>query len=269
MAVNIQAELERIYNEGKSRETGLTDRLNAIDRYAGQVNPVVRAQMLDSSTRPVGYNPLDDLAAAVNFSENSRDIRARAQGEYDSTRQNNLSLLSQLNTLAQQGAGSLGSSPEDKLTQQIKLEAAKQAIKDGQLRLDKDGNLVIDNKPKVSEGKQEILDVANQLLGENTKPITGVLQLESLVPGTHAKRTEAVYNQLKGLLSLDNRSKLKGSGAISDFEARTLERAASSLDRNMSDDDFRKTLKELRDKLAGNTPSASKTSGKYVIEEVE
>ena len=51
------------------------------------------------------------------------------------------------------------------------------------------------------------------------------------------------------MLALQNRQQLKGSGAISDFEAKVLERAASSLGRNLSDTDFRATLTQLRKDL--------------------
>lgn len=70
------------------------------------------------------------------------------------------------------------------------------------------------------------------------------------------------YNQLKGILSLENRQKLKGSGAVSDFESRTLEQAASSLGRNLNDADFEKQLKQIRGSIAtshGQTASVKIT----------
>jgi len=55
------------------------------------------------------------------------------------------------------------------------------------------------------------------------------------------------YNQIKGILALDNRQKLKGSGAISDFEFQVLTQAASALGRNLSDEDFVAEIKKVRD----------------------
>jgi hypothetical protein len=54
------------------------------------------------------------------------------------------------------------------------------------------------------------------------------------------------FNQLKGQLSLEKRSLLKGSGAISDFESKMLEQAASSLGRNLNDSEFRKQLLQIK-----------------------
>lgn len=58
------------------------------------------------------------------------------------------------------------------------------------------------------------------------------------------------YEQLKGMLALENRSKLKGQGAVSDFEGRVLESAASSLGRNLSDGEFVNQLKQIRGAIA-------------------
>ena len=64
--------------------------------------------------------------------------------------------------------------------------------------------------------------------------------------GTDAQLIKNQVNQLKSNLSLENRQKLKGSGAISDFEARILERSASALDFNLSDSDARKQITQIR-----------------------
>ncbi len=52
--------------------------------------------------------------------------------------------------------------------------------------------------------------------------------------------------QVKAILSLDNRSKLKGSGAISDFESKTLENAASAFSTGLSNEAAVKELKKIR-----------------------
>ena len=54
------------------------------------------------------------------------------------------------------------------------------------------------------------------------------------------------YNQLKGLLSLDNIKYLKGTGAISDAEQRLLANAASALGRNLGNAQARTTLENLK-----------------------
>lgn len=59
------------------------------------------------------------------------------------------------------------------------------------------------------------------------------------------------FDQLKGILSLWEREKLKGSGAISDFESKMLAQAASALGRNLSEKDFKAELEKVRDILSG------------------
>lgn len=54
------------------------------------------------------------------------------------------------------------------------------------------------------------------------------------------------YNQLKGILALNSREKLKGSGAISDFEFRVLGDASTALGRELSDDEFRRQLSKIK-----------------------
>lgn len=134
------------------------------------------------------------------------------------------------------------SDPVDALMKQAQLSKLQAEAKKAQLENGVD-----------QEAQSELLatmNLAGQLLNDpNLGSISGV-QVKSFIAGTEAQRTKAQYEQLKGLLSLENRQKLKGSGAISDFEARTLERAASSLSRSMSDKDFRKELVAVRGALS-------------------
>lgn len=106
-----------------------------------------------------------------------------------------------------------------------------------------------------NDNKQQVVDTITSLLQENTKPMTGKLQIRGSDGfwgrGTEAQKAVALYDQLKALLSLENREQLKGSGAISDFEARMLENAAAALNRNMSDDDFRGMLVQIKQTLGG------------------
>lgn len=96
----------------------------------------------------------------------------------------------------------------------------------------------------------EPLSVVNDLLNTGTNAITGVGQNIGNFLGLANQGTIAKYNQLKSLLSLENRQKLKGSGAISDYESRTLSSAATALDRSLSNEDFTKELKKIRGVLA-------------------
>jgi len=68
--------------------------------------------------------------------------------------------------------------------------------------------------------------------------------------GSNEQLVKSQRDQLVAMLSLENRSKLKGSGAISDFEARTLEKAASALNKSLSDRDARRVLKQIKGAFA-------------------
>jgi hypothetical protein len=102
-----------------------------------------------------------------------------------------------------------------------------------------------------SKTSMSVLSLVDQLLARDTGAISGIPSLKAFIPGTEVQLTKNLYDQLKGILSLENRTLLEGSGAISDFEARTLEKAASSLGRNLSDADFISELTKLKTDLAG------------------
>lgn len=109
---------------------------------------------------------------------------------------------------------------------------------------------------------QQNLSVVNELLNNPAKNkisgfIQGKLGLGNLLPGSQLALNQ--FNQLKGILSLENREKLKGSGAISDFEFKVLSDAATALGRNLSDSDFNTQLGKIRDVFEGKY--ATSTSG--------
>lgn len=95
--------------------------------------------------------------------------------------------------------------------------------------------------------------INNLLSNPGVNKISGIIQgglkLGNL-GGADAQLARNQYNQVKGLLSLENRSKLKGQGAVSDFEGKMLESAASSLGRNLSDEEFVRQLKQVKGAIA-------------------
>lgn len=77
--------------------------------------------------------------------------------------------------------------------------------------------------------------------------VTGIKGIGTLLPGSALVKNR--IDQLKSLLSLEGREKLKGSGAISDFEARLLSASASALGRNLSNEDMRTVLMDIKKKF--------------------
>lgn len=107
-----------------------------------------------------------------------------------------------------------------------------------------------------SQEKQGMIDLIDKLAGGDIGAITGIVKT-GWVPGSQGALTKNYFDQLKGMLSLENRAKMKGSGAISDFEAKTLDRAASALGTNLSEDQFRAVLNDLRTNLGGGNQTAN------------
>lgn len=87
------------------------------------------------------------------------------------------------------------------------------------------------------------INLVNDILNGSPESITGVGQF---FPSLTNAATLNKYNQLKAKLSLANRQQLKGSGAISDFESRTLDAAASALGRNLNNEDFKRELARIK-----------------------
>lgn len=121
----------------------------------------------------------------------------------------------------------------------------------------------LSGSPRFNESTLANLQIVEDIL-KNPGAISGLIQTGS-IPFTAGATTKNQYEQLKSILSLDSRDKLKGSGAISDFESKTLERAASSLGRNQGEADFENNLKKIRGvfKTASGMPADVKVTNQY------
>ncbi len=113
-------------------------------------------------------------------------------------------------------------------------------------------------KPTMSQSSKNVIGIIDSLLGA-TSGLTGITgRLEQYKPGfmqSDAQRLASnQLDQLLGILKLENRQQLKGSGAISDFEFKILGQAATSIGRNLGDADAVSQLQLLKDKLTGNAP---------------
>jgi hypothetical protein len=124
--------------------------------------------------------------------------------------------------------------------------------------------ILTDSKAASGQGngnKGKALTMVQNLLGKDTKGITGAVQTGSvpvLSTLTGAVNAQTDFDGLKALLALAERGQLKGSGAVSDFESRMLEKAAlAGINQNLSDDEFRARLELLkRDLESGGATSA-------------
>lgn len=112
--------------------------------------------------------------------------------------------------------------------------------------------------PSLSKASRDAVSNIQTLLNSGKlDAITGLSSLNPalFLPGSDSAPSLNISKQLKGLLSLENRNQLKGSGAISDFEFRVLGEASSALGikdngtTNLSKEDFVKELNKLNLKL--------------------
>jgi len=131
---------------------------------------------------------------------------------------------------------------------------------------------------KTAKAQSEILDNLSLVSGLLEDPylsqVTGLKNpLTYWTPGSNEQYAKNQLNQVVSILSLENRQKLKGSGAISDFESLTLQKASSSLGKNLSDADAKRELSKIKGAFstAAGLPATVKitdpTTGKYKIME--
>ena len=136
-----------------------------------------------------------------------------------------------------------GSTVIDPTTGKVIYSAPKQA---SESEITKAGEKADAKKTAQSQSISN-LALVNELLSMDTGKITGAGQNPlNFVFGLGNAEAQNKYKELKGQLALEKRTLLKGSGAISDFEAKTLDQAASSLSRNLSNDAFQKELKKIK-----------------------
>jgi hypothetical protein len=101
------------------------------------------------------------------------------------------------------------------------------------------------------QAASQSLGIINNLLsGDKFKSITGVGQSPLSYIGLGAGVRE--FNQLKSQLALGARSLLKGSGAVSDYEAKVLQDSTSSLGRELDNDSFKQALLTVRGVIKTN-----------------
>lgn len=122
-----------------------------------------------------------------------------------------------------------------------------------QTRFDEKGNVIARGVSEAGAevgATSEVLDnysLVNEILNtENLSLVTGLSRFSptAYLPGAGLIKNKIA--QLTNILSLNNRQKLKGSGAISDFEAKMLAQASTALGVNLSDSDFKKELKKIK-----------------------
>lgn len=119
-------------------------------------------------------------------------------------------------------------------------------IQSAQDKLDNQRSDRVKADQATKQSRSEVYDLANELmndpaLSQAAGPLDAILP--TIRPST--RDFENRLSRLKNLLTFENRSKLKGQGAISDAETRMLEQAASALDLRAGDQNVKKELQRI------------------------
>lgn len=205
-------------------------------------------------------------AAALLYQKRTGDIN----DEFDS-----LNLAAEKEKADLQQKLQAASMDEQKL-RALFTSASPEFLKTGQPTTANDQFLIF-KYPKEAEAYAKILTDSKGATGANTEKQKLVTLIDDIssspnlgyatglggkipkLPGDPTLLTIGQINQLKALLSLENRQKLKGQGAISDKEMGILERASSLLDQNLSPDQTKQVLSQLKTELTSGQPTSINT----------
>ena len=119
-----------------------------------------------------------------------------------------------------------------------------------------------DGKPTTTElGKAALgtattlMDMFNKGKGTSMVGASRIFGGGIAFPGTDSADFGNNFDSLKSQLALEGIKYLKGQGAVSDAERALLAQAVTKLSLSQSEDEFKKTLQGIIDKLSGNTPN--------------
>lgn len=113
--------------------------------------------------------------------------------------------------------------------------------------------------PAAQAEKDQIVNLVDRVLNTDTNNLTGSVRLGT-VYSTQARDTQALVEQIKAKLALNEREKLKGSGTITDQETKMLEKAVTNLSYPMSDTAFRTELMNIKAALQGQGARGGQTA---------
>lgn len=168
-------------------------------------------------------------------------------------------------TEAMTGGYTAGSNPT--------IDSYIKAIQDGTAKIsdipDEYKDMVMQGLSSTQKPQSEISKQAISVIGEllsNPKLDRIFGPADQFVGGVFGEAALAKnkYEQLKGLLSLDNIKYLKGTGAISDAEQRLLANAASALGRNLGNTEARQVLTQLQADLSALGTQPQQQGGEII-----
>ncbi len=130
----------------------------------------------------------------------------------------------------------------------------------------------IDRKAKAAEkvgALSSAIDTIDTMLkGEGLESATGLSGIiTTLIPGSEASDFSSQLESLKSNIFLENVSKMKGMGALSEAEGRKIAAATKALDIEMSPKLLRKNIKIIRDTFAKGLKKAERMQSAGKLED--
>lgn len=225
---------EREYNE-KVKQIELQAKQKSLSG-SGSTAPGASAE-LNAVSSALKLNNNDWGATANYLADKGYDVSSGSVIDNELRRRNGLAPIVQ-QTPAQQNA--------EIAKQQEQENAKKTATK----------ALDLVNSLETSSGK-------NAAIG--AKGFTGGLLRGWVVPGTEAANFVSQFDSLKSLLTLENMGIMKG--VLSDSDMKVIQQASTALNRNMSESEFDKELKKVKDVLSTKVGLSNEAGGLGTIVE--
>lgn len=251
-ASNFTAGQQDIFQEKAGK---LVEATNAYNSYARQASSLIN----DEETKLMAS--LAEIDA--NIAKGTLDYENAVQDAYSAAQQNimgiednlaNLEYQTELQKLQFQQDMALAQKEEDSQPSMGFLQTGVPQTRADYIYMDKNPDKY--DKQGGEEDSGKVVGMVDKLLSGGTKGVSGAFR-PGAIPGVgavwgNAGQQQANWEGLKNLLTLARRGELKGSGAVSDFETRMLEKAAlAGLDpAKMNDEAFRVGLEQLAQDLS-------------------
>jgi hypothetical protein len=180
----------------------------------------------------------------------AEDARAAQATEAEAGRNERAQAANEVRTLLAQIAASGRADSTALRNDLLRIQTAL-----AQDKLDTNQKAKTDAASAIATTRSQIRDLAQGLMNDPAlDSISGVIDANTpnLRPSTRDAYNR--YQQLKNMLTLEQRSKLKGQGQVSNWEGQMVEKGASALDLAAGSANVRQHLQELIDALQGDTP---------------
>lgn len=141
---------------------------------------------------------------------------------------------------------------------EMTLKLNEMTLRIGQDKLDTTRQTAADKKSSVQATRDDVRTVAESVLNDpHLDEVFGAIQGRLPSVRSTSVDLDARVTRLKGLLSLENASKMKNQGAISESERALLASSVTSLDQRVGDTKtIRKELQRIIDATHGNAPGS-------------